>query len=167
MDIPVGLKIVFIQLIVLIIMILIMKSRYRTFSSNQLVKAYRNGKLRSTGLGGGYFLLPFIDTLYMIDRSMQYMKFVMKQADGSLRGNLTWKVTDDELFFEHFSKYLKNRSDMNSSAIWQVLQSIIQMQISSKYGSSWFGGSDMDLISNLNAQMRGYGVEILSLVFEP
>lgn len=86
--------------LVFILMIAIIRSRYRKFTTNYYVIHFRRGKVKSAGLGGAFFLLPIIDEFVVIPTTAQKVdidaeRVISKENQEVLvRGFLVWRVVD-------------------------------------------------------------------------
>ncbi|MHA1253358.1 MAG: SPFH domain-containing protein, partial [Candidatus Helarchaeota archaeon] len=121
-------SIIVVAVIIAFIFIVFMVSRYRKFRTNQFVIHFRNGKVKSAGLGGNIWLLPLIDEYILIPTtSIQtgleaHEQVLSKEYQRiSITGMLIWKVVDAEKAFsavswnprdEHYvEKILKNAAE--------------------------------------------------------
>ncbi|MFW9771520.1 MAG: SPFH domain-containing protein [Promethearchaeota archaeon] len=114
--------------IIAVLFIIFMATRYRKFKTNQFVIHLRNGKVKSAGLGGRIWLLPLIDEYIVIPTtSIQTILEAHEQVVSmeyqniSIVGMLIWKVIDPEKAFsavswisrdDHYvEKILKNAAE--------------------------------------------------------
>jgi regulator of protease activity HflC (stomatin/prohibitin superfamily) len=98
------------SVIVLLLFIVFMATRYRKFKTNQFVIHLRNGKVKHAGLGGSIWLLPLIDEYIVIPTtSIQTLVEAHEQVVSSeyqnieIEGLLIWKVIDPEKAFSAVS----------------------------------------------------------------
>ena len=96
--------------IILFLFIIFFAARYRKFKTNQFVIHLRNGKVKSTGLGGSLILLPLIDEYVVIPTtSIQTIleahdQVVSKEYQNiEVVGMAIWKVIDPEKAFSAVS----------------------------------------------------------------
>ena len=86
--------------LVFILMVAIIRSRYRKFTTNYYVIHFRRGKVKSAGLGGAFFLFPIIDEFVVIPTTAQKVdidaeRVISKENQEVLvRGFLVWRVVD-------------------------------------------------------------------------
>jgi len=91
--------------LVFILVVAIIRSRYRKFATNVYVIHFRNGRVRRAGLGGAFFLLPIIDEYVEIPTTAQKVdidaeKVISKEnQELIIRGFLVWRVIDPEKTF--------------------------------------------------------------------
>ena len=79
MSLPISVYIAVSILLELLLLVLIIKLRYKKFTSRDFVLFYRRGLLRTKGYGGAYFLLPLIDQIIVLPTSVQRVNFEMTQ----------------------------------------------------------------------------------------
>ncbi|MHA1671615.1 MAG: SPFH domain-containing protein [Promethearchaeota archaeon] len=96
--------------IIFLMIIIFMVTRYRKFKTNQFVIHLRNGKVKHAGLGGSVWLLPLIDEYIVIPTtSIQTILEAHEQVVSmeyqniSVVGMLIWKVIDPEKAFSAIS----------------------------------------------------------------
>ena len=114
--------------IIFLMIVIFMVTRYRKFKTNQFVIHLRNGKVKHAGLGGSIWLLPLIDEYIVIPTtSIQTILEAHEQVVSmeyqniSIVGMLIWKVIDPEKAFsavswvardDHYvEKILKNAAE--------------------------------------------------------
>ncbi|MCY3412821.1 MAG: hypothetical protein INQ03_14380 [Candidatus Heimdallarchaeota archaeon] len=97
-QIPTGAKIASVFFLVLIMLVAIIKSRYKKYTNRDFVLAFRNGKIRSEGYGGGYFVLPFIDELIVLSTTVQNLEvdagevITKENQDVRVNGFVVWRI---------------------------------------------------------------------------
>ena len=96
--------------IIFLMIVIFMVTRYRKFKTNQFVIHLRNGKVKHAGLGGSIWLLPLIDEYIVIPTtSLQTILEAHEQVVSmeyqniSIVGMLIWKVVDPEKAFSAVS----------------------------------------------------------------
>jgi flotillin len=114
--------------IIFLMIVIFMVTRYRKFKTNQFVIHLRNGKVKHAGLGGSIWLLPLLDEFIVIPTtSIQTILEAHEQVVSmeyqniSIVGMLIWKVIDPEKAFsavswvgrdDHYvEKILKNAAE--------------------------------------------------------
>jgi len=111
--------IIFATFLTILLMIGILRSRYRKFMTNVYVIHFRNGRVRYAGLGGAFFLLPIIDDFTCIPTTAIKVDIDAERVISAenqeliVRGFLVWRVVDPAKTFtsvryEDISKILKD-----------------------------------------------------------
>ena len=97
-------------ILIFVLIVIFMATRYRKFKTNQFVIHLRNGKVKHAGLGGSLWLLPLIDEYIVIPTtSIQtileaHEQVVSKEYQNiSIYGMVIWKVIDPEMAFSAVS----------------------------------------------------------------
>ncbi|MFX1393024.1 MAG: SPFH domain-containing protein [Promethearchaeota archaeon] len=97
-------------ILIFVLIVIFMATRYRKFKTNQFVIHLRNGKVKHAGLGGSLWLLPLIDEYIVIPTtSIQtileaHEQVVSKEYQNiSIYGMVIWKVVDPEMAFSAVS----------------------------------------------------------------
>jgi len=91
--------------LVFILLLMIVRSRYRKFGTNVFVIHFRNGKVKKAGLGGAFFLIPIIDSYTIIPTTAQKVDLEAEKVlsrenqEVVVRGFLVWRVIDPEKTF--------------------------------------------------------------------
>lgn len=97
-------------ILIFVLFVIFMATRYRKFKTNQFVIHLRHGKVKHAGLGGSLWLLPLIDEYIEIPTtSIQtileaHEQVVSKEYQNiSIYGMVIWKVIDPERAFSAVS----------------------------------------------------------------
>ena len=111
--------------LVFILIIAIIRSRFRKFATNVYVIHFRNGRVKKAGLGGAFILLPIIDEYVEIPTTAQKVDIdaerVISKENQELivRGFLVWRVIDPEKTFSsiEWAKISPTLKDIAESVI--------------------------------------------------
>lgn len=116
--------------LVLIMAIIIIKSRYRKFTNREFVLSFRNGKIRSEGYGGAYFVLPLIDELIVLSTTVQQLDvdvstlITKENQDVKVNCLVVWRIENPR---SAYSSIAGSQRKMNPVAeINKVLSNLVE-----------------------------------------
>ncbi|MDH5401915.1 MAG: SPFH domain-containing protein [Candidatus Heimdallarchaeota archaeon] len=104
-----GLTIALSAFIIMTATIAIIKSRYRKFTNQDFVLRFRNGVLKNSGYGGGYFVLPLIDQLIVLTTTVQQLEvnagevITAENQDVRVIGFVLWRIENPEIAYQSLS----------------------------------------------------------------
>ncbi|MCY3412818.1 MAG: hypothetical protein INQ03_14365 [Candidatus Heimdallarchaeota archaeon] len=125
--IPDGAKIAISIFLVFLMIVAIIKSRYKKYTNRDFVLAFRKGKIRTEGYGGAYFILPFIDELIVLSTTVQNLivdagEVITKEnQDVRVNGFVVWRIESPR---EAYSSITGAGNVMNE--INKVLSSLVE-----------------------------------------
>lgn len=97
-----------VAIIIIILIILMIKMGYKKFKTDVYVILFRRGKIKYSGRGGSFFLIPFIDKYITISsRIVETKKSVENILTGermkiSVDTYLVWQVDNPEKYYYKF-----------------------------------------------------------------
>ena len=99
--------------LVAIMMIFVVKSRYKVFAPNLFVIHIRRGVVKHKSFGGGFFKLPIIDQYFLLPTTIQRIeikaseKVISKEnQEIVVRGFLVWRIEDAEKALTKINQFL-------------------------------------------------------------
>lgn len=122
--------------LVLIMAIIIIKSRYRKFTNREFVLSFRNGKIRSEGYGGAYFVLPLIDELIVLSTTVQQLDvnagevITMENQDVRVNGFVVWRIENPRLAYSSIAGSQRSNPMAEINKILsQLVESIVRTTV--------------------------------------
>ncbi|HMF32300.1 MAG TPA: SPFH domain-containing protein [Candidatus Lokiarchaeia archaeon] len=126
------LSVITVQIIIVLIFLIFLTSRYRKFSINQFVIHLRAGKVKSAGLGGRLFLMPLIDSYVILPSSVRQTMLdvrVNARSEEKLSLNIIafvlWKVVHPVVAYTAVS-WDPNSSDYVETVIKNTAESVLR-----------------------------------------
>lgn len=123
-------------LFLILLIVAIIKSRYRTFTNREFVLRFRWGKLINQGFGGGYFIWPIIDEIIVLSTTVQTQEIqaseVITQENQDVRvsGFVVWRIEDPVKAYQSIEGS-QNRGLMTeiNKTLAQLVESIIRTTV--------------------------------------
>ncbi len=120
----------------IILLIIIIKSRYRIYTNRDFVLLFRRGKLVRQGYGGGYFVIPFIDEIIVLTTTIQTQAIQASEVitaenqDVVIKGFVVWRIEDPVKAYQSISGS-QNTGVMNeiNNTLSQLVESIIRTTV--------------------------------------
>jgi flotillin len=123
-------------LFLLYALVALIKTRYRRFTNRDFVLSFRNGKLRSQGYGGGYFVLPFIDELVVLSTVIQTLEIsaeskVITRENQSVivNGLVIWRIEDPSKAYQSISGEHNGSIHEINMTLERLVESIIRTTV--------------------------------------
>ena len=123
--------------LVAIMMIFVVKSRYKVFAPNLFVIHIRRGVVKHKSFGGGFFKLPIIDQYFLLPTTIQRIeikaseKVISKEnQEIVVRGFLVWRIEDAEKAFKRITGTSANSTltEINTT-LEQLAESVIRTTV--------------------------------------
>ncbi|RLI62870.1 MAG: hypothetical protein DRO67_06710 [Candidatus Asgardarchaeum californiense] len=111
--------------LVIILVLAIYKTRYRKFKTNVYVIHFRRGRVKQSGLGGSFILLPLLDEYIEIPTTAQKVDIAAERVitienqELVIHGFVVWRVVDAERLFSNaeWSRVNEILKDITESVI--------------------------------------------------
>jgi regulator of protease activity HflC (stomatin/prohibitin superfamily) len=88
------------SIFMMILLVNIIKTRYKTFTNREFVLRFRSGKLKNQGFGGAFFIVPIIDEIIVLSTTVQTQEIQASEVitkenqDVRVEGFVVWRIED-------------------------------------------------------------------------
>ncbi|MFW9916866.1 MAG: SPFH domain-containing protein [Candidatus Thorarchaeota archaeon] len=123
--------------IIMIVFLLFYLNRYRKFTAKQFVIHFRNGKVKSVGIGGRLFLLPVFDEYATLPAAVQCEEFTVAKTDfrsstARVRAPLTltvlWRVATPLVAYQRL-EFQEDRPNYAGTIIQDVVKRTVIKEV--------------------------------------
>ncbi len=120
-----------------VLMGMLIRSRYKVFDSSNFVLHFRRGKLKNKSYGGSFFLLPIFDKYVVLSTAIQQVeihaqeKVITRENQPVIvNGLLVWRIVDPEAAYRAIgSQYGRNAMLGLNKTLEQIVESIIRTTV--------------------------------------
>lgn len=125
----------FLFVMVFVMIVALIRSRYRKFTSREFVLYFRNGKLKKQGFGGSAVILPFIDELIVLPTTIQALEvetsevITRENQDVLVKGFVIWRIDDPSKAYQSIGNTKGDALGEINHILERLVESIVRTTV--------------------------------------